>query len=338
MREDPGLDRERIAACLAASYGLDVDVITYLPIGFDLDAAVYRVVAGDGTIFFLKVRFAPGGEASLRVPRALIEHGVRNILAPVLSRTGEGWSACDGYSLVLYPYIAGDDAAVIGLSDDQWREFGATLRAVHDSGLAATMREVVPVETFALPSAALVRHISALVENSDFSSPAAARFAAFWRQQAERIRHMLERAEALGRALQGKRFELVLCHADIHAANILVGDDGGITLIDWDGPLIAPRERDLLFVVESRIAREVTRREEALFFGGYGAVPIDPDALIYYRYERIIEDIGVNGQSVLLDPGRSEAARADEAEFAMRFFAPHGDVERVERDIAERFA
>ena len=42
-----------------------------------------------------------------------------------------------GATIVLYPFIRGTNAKIAGLSDDQWREFGTTLRAVHESGFAA---------------------------------------------------------------------------------------------------------------------------------------------------------------------------------------------------------
>jgi spectinomycin phosphotransferase len=198
------------------------------------------------------------------------------------------------------------------------------------SGLVEEFRGRLPAETFALPSAALVRRILDLTETSDFENAVAARFAAFWREHAARIHQIVARAESLGRRLQSRSFDHVLCHADIHAANILVGDDGRIHLIDWDAPLIAPRERDLLFVVGSRIARVVEPREEDLFFMGYGPVNIDPEMLVYYRYERIVEDLGEIGRSVLLNPNPSDQMRAEESQLAQSFFAPGGDIDYAE--------
>ncbi len=262
------------------------------------------------------------------------------MLAPLPTLSSELWCPLGGhpgYSAVLYPLVRGESAMVAGLTDDQWREFGSTLRAVHASKLGERLRGRLPVETFSLPSAALVRRLLTLVDETDFEGAAAAQFAVFWREHAEQIHRMLARAEALGTSLQTKPFEYVLCHADIHAANVLVGDDGRIYLIDWDGPLVAPRERDLLFVVGSKIARAVEPREESLFFEGYGRVEIDPAALVYYRYERIIEDLGAIGKSVFLDPSLSEQARAEEVALAMSFFAPGADVDRAETVTRERW-
>jgi spectinomycin phosphotransferase len=304
-----------------------------MAIGHDLNAAVYEAIATDGTAYFLKVRFGPAHEAGLLAPRSLRDRGVPNILAPLPARSGRLWGSLAGdkaISLVLYPYLHGQNAMLAGLSAEQWRVFGATLRAVHDSGLEESFRDRLRVETFALPSAALVPRLLALAAETAFASAAAKEFAAFWGEHAERIRQMLARAETLGRALQCKAFDHVLCHSDIHAANILVGDDGRIHLIDWDDPIVAPRERDLLFVAGSRIARAVTPSEEECFFAGYGSVAIDPDALVYYRYERIIEDLGEFGKSVFLDRCLSEEARRAEAALAMGFFAPGGDIDRAE--------
>jgi spectinomycin phosphotransferase len=152
----------------------------------------------------------------------------------------------------------------------------------------------------------------------------------FLRDRGEPILAMVERAEGLGARLATRRFQRVLCHADIHAANLLVADDGRIFLVDWDGPMVAPRERDLLFVIGSRIARDVEPHEEPWFFEGYGEVPVDPEAIVYYRYERILEDIGEISRSVF-EGGSSEESRASEVDLAESFFGPGGIVETVER-------
>ena len=225
------------------------------------------------------------------------------------------------------------------MSDEQWRTFGSSLRAVHDSGLGAQFPGLLAVDTFTLPSADLVRRLQATLEASRFESPAAARLATFWRENGGRIRQVLARAEELGTELRSRPFEPVLCHGDIHGANVLVGSDGQIFLIDWDGPpapLLAPRERDLIFIIGSRIAGVVEPDDEDRFFEGYGPVAIDSAALAYYRYERIIEDLGEFGQGVFGDPTLGEAARAEQVDLSVGVFDPDGDVARAEI-VADRW-
>lgn len=269
-------------------------------------------------------------EPTLLLPRALLDKGIAGIMSPIRTRSSGLWEPMRDRSLVLYPFVRGATAMVAGMSDDQWRSFGTTLRQVHDSGVAERFSDRLPVEAFTLPSAASVRRLLSLADEGELNSPAAARLAAFLRANALRIAGMLERAEGLGATLRSRPFELVLCHADIHAANLLVGDGGRVHLVDWDGPMIAPRERDLLVVVGSKIARDVLPREERLFFEGYGPVEINADALRYYRYERVIEDIGDFGESVIGDSALGEAIKEKGTALVSSFFAAGGIIETAE--------
>ena len=327
MLEDPGLDRRELTAAMRAGYGIQAASFTFVP-GYDMQAASYDVAATEGR-FFLKVRFGSVAQTPLDVPRALLDAGIPNVLAPIRTLASAlRHPVDDGRSFVLYPFVAGRNALEIGMTADQWRTFGTTLRAVHDSGLESRFADRLPSETFALPSAAGVRHV--MDQRPSASSPAAERLRALLIVQSGRIRAILERAEELGASLRDRPFGLVLVHADIHAANVLVADDGRIFLVDWDGPMLAPPERDLLFIIGSGIMRTVQVHEEAWFFEGYGEVPVDREAIVYYRYERIIEDIGEFARSVFGDPAIPESSRASQAALVESFFRAGGMVDSVE--------
>ncbi len=291
MLEDPRLDPSQLTAALRTAHGMTASVFTFIP-GLDQHAASYEV-ATDAETYFLKVRFGAADDAVLAVPHALVQAGIPNVLAPITTRDGTLSVRLDGRTLILYAFVRGQNAVDIGLTDEQWRTFGRTLRAVHDSGLERRFADRPPVEAFSLPAAgAPVRRALELAEQvPPDAGPAAIGLAGFLRDNAERIRGMLAPAEELARGLRDGALPRVLCHADIHAANIVVTDDGGIVVIDWDGPMIAPRERDLVFVIGSRVARPVEPDEEERFFEGYGAVAVNPEAIVYYRYERIPTDV-----------------------------------------------
>ncbi|MDX1934542.1 MAG: phosphotransferase [Capsulimonadales bacterium] len=327
MRPPPDLSDDRLIETLRITYGLSIAALHFLPIGYDPKAFVFRATATGGVDWFVKVRIGAFSEAGLRVPALLAESGVPHLLPPRPALSGALFGTVDDLSVAVYPYIHGENAMKRGLSEEQWRTFGRTLRAIHDGGFADRLRGQLPEETFSLPNAPSVRHLSEKGRTAMATGPAATAFARFWDDHAARIDELRTRAEALGRILRSRRWELVLCHADIHAANLLIDENENLYLIDWDAPLLAPRERDFLFVVGSQIARRVTPREESRFFDGYGETSIDRAALTYFRYERILEDIGEIAPRVLGDPNQDETARQAEADLLRGFFAPGGSVE-----------
>ncbi len=77
----------------------------------------------------------------------------------------------------------------------------------------------------------------------------------------------------------------MLCHADIHGGNILIDDDGALSVVDWDGPVLAPAERRS-DVRRRRNGRRVADHQQSLFWQGYGIVELNWPALAYYRYQR----------------------------------------------------
>jgi len=139
--------------------------------------------------------------------------------------------------------------------------------------------------------------------------------AASLRANRDDISHIVARAEALGDALRARSPAPVLCHADIHGGNVLIGADQALSIVDWDTLTFAPKERDLMFVGGGVGGVWHDAQEEAWFYQGYGRTEIDWQALAYYRYERIVEDIAAYGEQLLLtDEGGSDRA------YGLRFF------------------
>jgi spectinomycin phosphotransferase len=302
MREPPvNLPNETVRACLQARYGLAVVDVTFLPLGHDSSAWVYRVRTAGGA-YFLKARLQVASEAGLLVPRYLIDHGVAQVIAPLPTTAGALWADAGGYALILYPFVAGRTGMERGMSARQWIDYGALLRQIHATAIDPDLARVMPRETFTPAWADTVRRLDAQIGADAFDDPAERGLASFWQERREQIRALLETAEELGRRLARATPDLVLCHADIHTANVLLDASGRVWFVDWDETVLAPRERDLMFAIGGISRRLVGPREERLFLQGYGASAVDPLALAYYRYAWAVGDIGAYGAEILFRP------------------------------------
>ena len=321
MFEKPNLPDEAIAACLRTEYGLMVAQIDFLPVGNDASAWAYKAGTGDGNAYFLKVRRGAVNEPAIAIPRYLRDNGIEEVVAPLSAADGRSWQRVGDYILILYPFIDGRPAMDVGMSHGQWTELGCVLRKIHTTGLTPSLERLVSTETFRPAWSPLVRELQAGVLGTEYRDPLEKELASFWRGRSNEIARLVGRAEALGRMLQEAPREFVLCHADIHTANILVTGDGGLHVVDWDGVLRAPKERDLMFIGGD----EGDAGAVEAFYRGYGATEIDRLALAYYRYEWVVQELGDYGERVYLAKDTGEETKKDAVCGLMALFAA-GDV------------
>jgi spectinomycin phosphotransferase len=329
MLEPAKVGIEALCTAVKAAYGLEAAGLAFLPIGADSAAWVYRLEAGTGEAYLLKLRQGRVNEAGLWAPRHLRDQGVARVVAPLAGRDGRLWYAVEGFALMLYPFLNARTGTSQGLTDRQWRAFGKTLRQVHqvEGALPPELRAVLPRETFVPQWRETLEAVAGRVAEDAGANPLTLALAAVWAEHRSEIEAVTARAEALGQAAREEAPGCVLCHADAHTWNVLVDEDEQIWLVDWDEAVLAPRERDLMFVIQGIGAGLVTPRQTELFFEGYGQTEVDARRLAYYRAAWAVNDLGAYGAQVCLQPEAGEVTRRAALEGFKSQFAPGAIVE-----------
>lgn len=310
MLEPPPLKVSAIDFVLQRCYGIAANAVTFLPIGNDAASFVYRVYAANGVSYFLKARASVGfNPSSLTVPFFLHSQGIPHVMAPLPTIGQALWAAVDGFALNVYPFVAAHTATEAGLTLDDWRALGATLRRIHTSQLPAELAEPLPQETFTPSRRHVLDKLAELLNSGPLDDPIQAALAGFWCGRQGVIQTLIERADSLGAELRRETLPRVLCHADLHTWNVLVDAARQMWIVDWDEVILAPKERDLMFVVGGIGRGLVQPAETASFLAGYGASTIDPRALTYYRFAWAVQDMAAYAEQVFFAHDAGEPTR-----------------------------
>ncbi len=309
----PNLKDEEIIACLREAYGLTVEKITFLPLGADFNTAVYRVTTTDGADHFLKLRSGEFLKASVSVPKYIADLGIKQVIPPLATKTGQLWTGLASFKAILYPYIEGRNGVEAKLSDQQWAQFGAAIKKFHSTDIPASITKDVSRETFSSKWRETVKAFLVRIESEVFEEPIAVKMALFLKSKSSEILKLVEHAEELAITIQEQPLTYVLCHADMHGWNLIV-DKEALYIVDWDTLIFAHVERDLMFIGAGIWDSGLTAaEEESLFYKGYGQTKINQDVLAYYRFERIIQDIGDYCEYIFLsDEGGDERSKFSE--------------------------
>lgn len=303
--ERPDIADSMLADGVRDGWGLSVEEIVFMPVGLDGSAWAFEVRIVGGGCRFLKVRTGEFTRPALLLPSYLFAYGLPQVVAPI-----GGVHTVHGLRLALYPFVDGPSLWSQGLTDAQWKAYGRFLGGLHAMELPSEVAGLLPTETYASTASHRVRALAGPAAADPALKP-------LWRRYGEKLSAWADEVERLERDASADPAPIVVCHADIHPGNLLA-DGEDLRVVDWDAPVRAPKERDLMFVFGTDFGEHpINARREALFRAGYGPLDLDDALLRYYRLERRLDDVALCAATVL-DESATEAARAYELELLTR--------------------
>lgn len=280
-------------------YGFDVARIEFVPKG--IDSWSYATESRDGSRLYLKLTepTRPDAErrrgAELPLMAALADLGLR-VPHPIADGDGHLTIPFERFELTLFEYLDGrtleDETA---WAEPLYSRVAQVVAAIH--GSTESVRQLVPrTERYDLPFLPrLAGTVEALVAGASFPAGDHPTLAGLRDLLAPRAAELFDRIaalETLRHRARDRAGETVLCHTDLWGSNLLLAEDGELSVVDWDGALIGPPEADLFmfagtsFFPADRFGWFLDRYERA-----FRPISLDADVFGFYFHRRNLEDI-----------------------------------------------
>jgi spectinomycin phosphotransferase len=316
---------ERIIDCLNTQYGIKLAKLTFLPIGADMNASVYKAETSNQS-YFIKLKRGHHHDISANIIALLHNAGIQHIIPPIKNIRGQPIQLIDDFTIIVYPFVEGQDGFSRDLTDNQWVTLGKVMRQIHEIDVPPSIQRRIRRENYSPKWREAVRSLYTDIESKPSADEISSKFIAFMKDHAAVIHRLVNRAEQLGKQIQDQSPDFILCHSDIHGGNVLIERNDIIYMVDWDDPIMAPKERDLMFIGGGVANVWNKSHEEIYFYKGYGNTEINMEILAYYRHERIVEDIALIGQQLFLTSVDNQT-KVESYKHFIDQFEPNGVVE-----------
>ncbi|MBX3486579.1 MAG: aminoglycoside phosphotransferase family protein [Candidatus Paracaedibacteraceae bacterium] len=292
---------QQIRQILRNHYAIDVKMIDCLNTGADINASVYKAIDQNQSRYFIKLRQSNHNDLSTIITDFLYQEGIQNIIPGIKTCHGQPFQVLDDQTLTVFPFIDGQDGFSTDLTDHQWQSLGKTIKKIHTIKYPQHIRDKIPLESYSAKWRQVLLPLDTFIDDLIATDSVAHALINFIKQHQSSLKILLDHAERLSHAIQDQTSDFVLCHSDLHAGNIMVDSTGKLFIVDWDQPILAPKERDLMFIGGGIGNVWNKPDEEVLFYQGYGSTTINRDLLAYYRINRILEDITEYCQFLLIN-------------------------------------
>jgi spectinomycin phosphotransferase len=259
--EPPDLTCGQVTELLRRHWSIKPADVSYAPVGY----GSYHWVAADhdGPRWFVTADcLRPGGSllgatardtftalvAAAQATRQLADQGCEFVLAPLPDRTDVlVRRVLPGWTMQVFPYLSGWST-----EDGYWHDPVERARVAE---LVGRLHAAMPLSAvrrwdFAIPARAPLRSALADLDRPWSGGPYAEPTRTLLAATGTSIRARFRRYDALVAHLTVAPDPWVVTHGEPDSANVLRTDDGRMLLIDWCTMALAPRERDLVDLLD----------------------------------------------------------------------------------------
>jgi len=294
MLTESNIDKSLLKDVIKEKFGIGIIDFTLFP---KWEAARgYMIESSNHKSFFLKIYWDDKiPDSAFRFAHDLFTRaGIVNIAHPIATIHGQMRIQVRDFQIALFDWIRGKTAQEHKLTDTQLERLGELLGKIHQS--KTIVGEYSVRENFAIPfKDRLVAILSHMSEMTGDSTKYKTKLEVFLGPHRQEFIRELETLEKLQRKVRAMKLEFVNCHGEPSPGNILCSGTGEIHLLDWDDPIFAPKEKDLLFFKDN--VEPVMK--------GYGVFSkdsiIDRDLMEFYGHMWNLGEIAYYGGKILFE-------------------------------------
>ena len=325
MKTEPSVSSEEIKNKINQFYGISLEQLNFVPVG---EGSWCYWGQAQNDIFVRLVKDKDQISLTNSLIKLLASLGVP-IPIPLPDKSGQTVVKVANFGLVVYPYIPG---LTLMKSDRTNQQVSSLRQAVGKmvGHLHSLTREIsnqieLPIENFTKFQSEFRLIISP--RNPIYQADQIVKdLLSFINVRRCELTSLVQVAEQLGANLRSREFDYVLCHGDIHEDNVLLSEKGNLYIIDWDGAILAPRERDLYFF-GSESYRGLNKDNLRGYFASSGPVETDPVLMDYYTIEWALQEVVDYGSRILSDSRFDLDGRLDAWQQFQGLFEPNQDVD-----------
>ena len=258
MKIESSIPHHKIKEIVGNHYGITISKMEFIPQG--MCSWSYHVYSNDGKEYFLKIlksgNVTTYTEASLNVLHDLRDISTIDQLPyPFINNNGSYVTHVDNFSFELFEFLSGETDEQKRFSDEQWYEVGKLLAKIHLQ--TKNFQDFQNRETFDteyITKAKQLQQAIELAQNHSFQS----NILNLLGPTVKKLGKLIKEFEYLQKKLQLTRnlHNFVLCHSVPTPGNVRANIAGKVLLIDWDNPIFAPPEKDLVCIADNKFAMD----------------------------------------------------------------------------------